>query len=1124
MKNLLFCFMISLLCVLEASPLLDLSRAGISLDGGDGRQTILSEEQGTALHSSRIWHKGARLHRRIHKGHEAYKHNRILNTPAGVKLVTAKEFASIKFPDGVRSNFSTRLFHRLKLKPEYAGKRLVISFKIKGKYYSAPSSNYLYGGIIFGAKGKKKSVSHLSKRAMPRKTAVVSFSAPIPAGMEYADLHMALYGCGEMEIQSASIKLNVQDNAMSPDVIVSTSGYTDGEFHLPYQKSFPVKFAFRREFSFKPKTVRLFIELPKGFSCTGYGLEMKRLKDHNGVLVFDAKAPYRRTITRNTFCNWLHNAVLIRADLKPSEKFYTMRYWMSADGQRSVPRALKLKVLPFETHKAPRMLKSGLHYPSFNGTRFDAAGSEAFVEMYKNCGFNLISARIFPELSNFLRKAKIERVGNAMPMRNGYSVYAAVPVDQSFLDINGKPIARAYCPAAVYNRMSAYRKSVVEFCRKHLGPGGLYDHASGNWEPYIYDYKGCFCRRCGEEFARYAKLEWKDVEKIWPKKVLTVHRQKWLAFRSWQHGKVILTIQEDVKNAGLADNGKRSYFIPDISYFAFTKVMAGSYTGQYNARDYLKDLDSVCIWGPYAHKAALHSKYFYVPAQHLPHLLVCAKVNENVRSQSRAKIMGLPQGSHVAWVTTPEAIVFETLSGFVFGHAMSVPYWFAYDYRAYREMGRMNTLLSRIENFLTDGKSSAAVKGTPVTPYLESRHWRAVFSGTSRERILPELMKSSALQLRRLDLGKKSLVAAANTWEKGGVFFKLQLPDFKGNGSYVITDVQKGISLRTTGAELGKGVELFVKELTWAFFLVEPFEKGKNYNFTTASKIAGQKKKLLPVLKKAAAEEDKLLKESGPAQVNAFDFSAMPEIRAGNLLCRKLAGSATGVVEIIGPGYRIEVDPAVNGRIRSWKVGNRELAAASPEFGFGVIGCWMPHRRPLRGKYILTNVENRNGKLCLELKLASDRRNSFEVNSRYIFDDTGFRQEAEVINRGKLPTDIMLRFHAFSSALAGGRVMGGTKVLPVLPKVVLFRNGEKNENTEFPLRAEESYDASVERCVITPANASFKLLFNASELYGVLMWNNPGFSVASFEPTFSPVRRVQPGKSVKAAQEWHIVK
>ena len=277
-------------------------------------------------------------------------------------------------------------------------------------------------------------------------------------------------------------------------------------------------------------------------------------------------------------------------------------------------------------------------------------------------------------------------------------------------------------------------------------------------------------------------------------------------------------------------------------------------------------------------------------------------------------------------------------------------------------------------------------------------------------------------------------------------------------------------------------------------------------------------------MKKAAAEEDKLLKESGPAQVNAFDFSAMPEIRAGNLLCRKLAGSAAGVVEIIGPGYRIEVDPAVNGRIRSWKVGNRELAAASPEFGFGVIGCWMPHRRPLRGKYILTNVENRNGKLCLELKLASDRRNSFEVNSRYIFDDTGFRQEAEVINRGKLPTDIMLRFHAFSSALAGGRVMGGTKVLPVLPKVVLFRNGEKNENTEFPLRAEESYDASVERCVITPANASFKLLFNASELYGVLMWNNPGFSVASFEPTFSPVRRVQPGKSVKAAQEWHIVK
>jgi hypothetical protein len=249
----------------------------------------------------------------------------------------------------------------------------------------------------------------------------------------------------------------------------------------------------------------------------------------------------------------------------------------------------------------------------------------------------------------------------------------------------------------------------------------------------------------------------------------------------------------------------------------------------------------------------------------------------------------------------------------------------------------------------------------------------------------------------------------------------------------------------------------------------------------------------------------------------------MPEIRSGELLCRRTANSAAETVEITAPGYRIEIEPAVNGRIRSWKVGKRELAASNPEFGFGVPGCWMPHRRPLRGKYILTNVESRNGKLHVELKLPPGRRNPFEVNNRYIFDNSGFRQETEVINKGKLPTDIMLRLHNLSTALAGGSVMGGEKALPILPKVVLFRNGPKNENAEFPLRAEESFNAAVERCVITPEGSPFKLEFKARGLYGVIMWNNPGLSVASFEATFPPVHRVQPGKSVKAAQEWHIM-
>ena len=1120
----LFCVTVLLTALqLTAASLLDLSNAGIPLETG-GKGTVVSDEKGKALHTSKIWQKSPRLHRKIHRGHQAYKYSSITNTPDGVKLVTGKEFASVTFPDGIKSNFSTRFFYRMKLKPEYIGKNLSVTFKVRGKFYSVPTSNYLYGGIVYRKEKALELAGRLSKRGMPRGTGDITFAAPVPKGAVYADLQLALYGCGELEFQQAVISVSGAGNAMSPDVIVSTSGYTDRKFYLPYKESFPVKFAFRREFSYKPKSVKLFVELPKGFTCTGYGLEMKQLKSQNGVLVFNALYPFTRTTVRNTFCNWRHNAVLIRADIAPSDKFYTMRYWMEADGTASKPRTLQLKVVPFEKHTAPKVLKSGLHYPSFNGTRFDDAGSKSFVEMYKNCGFNLISARVFPELSPWLRQAKIERIGNAMPMRNGYLVYAVIPPEQSFIDISGKPLYRVFCPTAVYERKSAYLKNVVEFTRKHLGPGGLYDHAGGNWEPYMYDYRGCFCKNCCGEFARYLKKEVKEIEKIWPKEVMKHYRKEWISFRSWQHGKVILTVNEDVKKAGLADGGKKSHFIPAISFYGFISAQADNYTAQYHSRDYAHGLERICIWGPYAHKASMHGRYSYVPAQHLPHLLACARVNEFLRKRSKATIQGLPQGSHVDWVTTPEAVVFETLSGFVHGHSMSTPYWFAYDYRGYREMARMNSLLAKIEPFLLRGEQSKAVKGTPVTPFLEVRHWKSVFAGTSHETNLPEIMSSSALQLRRFDCKGKIFIAAANVWEKSGVFFKLQLPDMKGNAPFVITDVESGKSLKVTADALRTGVELYVKELHWGFFLVEPFDKNKKYAFITAQEMAELKKKLLPGIQSARDGEDKLLSQSGGAPLASFDFGASPEIRSGELLCRQVKGAARGEVEIIAPGYRIEIDPFNNGRISSWKAHGVELVPPNENFGFGLAGCWMPHRRHLRGQFTLTAIKTVGSKLQVELTRPASRHSAFEVKSRYLFDTAGFRQEAEVFNRGKMASDMMIRFHTFSSMIAGGTITAGKNPIPVLPHVVFFRHGRELPNAELPLRAEKSFAFPVDRCTVTKKGIPFKLVFKAENLYGVLMWSNPGQTVASFEPTFAPVQRVQPGKSVKAAQSWSVEK
>jgi hypothetical protein len=455
---------------------------------------------------------------------------------------------------------------------------------------------------------------------------------------------------------------------------------------------------------------------------------------------------------------------------------------------------------------------------------------------------------------------------------------------------------------------------------------------------------------------------------------------------------------------------------------------------------------------------------------------------------------------------------------------MSTPYWFAYDYRGYREMARMNSLLAEIENHLVQGKRSKAVKGTPVTPFLEARHWRSAFAGTAHENNLPGLMKASALQLRRFDCGRKILIAAANVWEKSGVFFKLRLPGMKGNAPYVITDVESKKSLKISADELSKGVELYVKELHWGFFLVEPFDKGKKYTFITAQTVAELKKRLLPRIRSAYEEENKLLSQSGAVQLASFDFGASPEIRSGELLCRQVKGDTKGKIEVISSSYRIEIDPVNNGRISSWKINGIEIVPVNQDFGFGLVGCWMPHRRHLRGPFTVTDIKTSGSKLQVDLTMLPSRRNAFEVRSRYLFDTAGFHQEVSVFNRGKMPTDLMIRFHTFSSMIAGGTITAGKNPVPVLPQVVFFRNGRAIPNAELPMRAEKSFAFPVDRCVVTKKNIPFKLVFKGENLYGVLMWSNPGQTVASFEPSFAPVLRVLPGKAVKAAQSWHIEK
>ena len=107
MKNLFLAFLGTAL-VLNGSPLLDLTDAGLPPETGNGKSIVISDEKGKALHTSKIWQKSPHLHRRNGKDPAAYKCSSVIDTPDGVKLVTSKELAKVVLRDGTETNFSTR--------------------------------------------------------------------------------------------------------------------------------------------------------------------------------------------------------------------------------------------------------------------------------------------------------------------------------------------------------------------------------------------------------------------------------------------------------------------------------------------------------------------------------------------------------------------------------------------------------------------------------------------------------------------------------------------------------------------------------------------------------------------------------------------------------------------------------------------------------------------------------------------------------------------------------------------------------------------------------------------------------------------------------------------------------
>jgi hypothetical protein len=389
----------------------------------------------------------------------------------------------------------------------------------------------------------------------------------------------------------------------------------------------------------------------------------------------------------------------------------------------------------------------------------------------------------------------------------------------------------ALCPVEVYTEGPYYREQVVGAMRRLLVEQRLADSLMPNWEPYMFDDQGCFCARCREEFRARSGLPEAEIDRLWKLPAGVPRGPAWTAFRSWQHGRLMATLERTVAALG-REAGIEAHFVPEIAWNALTAGGNVEYE-QYNPLDYLADLPVIEPWGPYSFQP--FGKPFSRPqGSHLNAWLAARAIPAFVADKiadpaRRPKLIAFPHGYQLAdWVTTPEAIAMEHLSFFLQGWRGSLVYYFprGYDARYWNALAGANRLIAACEPFVREGEPLAglSVEAEPPVP-----RYGGMARDTESEKLpaaLPELAAQPPLvQAVGYRLGEQRLMAIGNFWEGGAVVARLTLADLPEETCYRLRAAESAAGdagVLVSARALREGVRVSVGALRFAVVIVEP--------------------------------------------------------------------------------------------------------------------------------------------------------------------------------------------------------------------------------------------------------------------------------------------------------------
>ena len=266
-------------------------------------------------------------------------------------------------------------------------------------------------------------------------------------------------------------------------------------------------------------------------------------------------------------------SAMIKSSLAAGNKKYPASYWYQDGKYKSEVENIQLKVIPQIKSATPKTFQTGAMVRREGD--FIGKGVNEFIKLYKDTGFNVVHGRSTAPMNIAYKKAGLMRYTQPYMLCNGYRIGPEGKPDRVKFQLadgsyRNKP-REAICPTIVYTQDPYYNKEVVGMLKKILVDKDASDSIMPNWEPYMFDFKGCFCPRCKDEFIKYSGLSKADVDKVWGAKVIIKYKDKWIKFRAWQHGKMCVQFEKTISKIGKSV-GKDSHFIPEIAWSQFARL------------------------------------------------------------------------------------------------------------------------------------------------------------------------------------------------------------------------------------------------------------------------------------------------------------------------------------------------------------------------------------------------------------------------------------------------------------------------------------------------------------------------------------------------------------------------